>query len=108
MGVTPADFLGNLNSFLDDEDSADADACVNIGVPKAKPWANRCLLSRFIVYRENDPSSISNRVCPACAIIIQVGFCYCTACECEFISTGKFVIHVDDDEPSSARSKGRC
>ena len=41
VGVTPADFLGNLNSFLDDEDSADADACVNIGVPKAKPWANR-------------------------------------------------------------------
>ena len=28
-----------------------------------------------------------------------MGFCYCTACECEFISTGKFVIHVDDGEP---------
>ena len=39
------------------------------------------------------------RVCPACAIIIPRGFCYCTACECEFISSGKFVIHVDDDEP---------
>ena len=25
VGVTPADFLGNLNSFLDDEDSADAE-----------------------------------------------------------------------------------
>ena len=109
-GVTPADFLGNLNSFLDDEDSADADilkkmvvdACVNIGVPEAlgKSLVEiRDLLSRFIVYREDDPSSISNRVCPACAIIIQMGFCYCTACECEFISTGKFVIHVDDDEP---------
>ena len=24
-GVTPADFLGNLSNFLDDEDSADAD-----------------------------------------------------------------------------------
>ena len=41
--MTPADFLGNLNSFLDDEDSADADilkkmvvdACINIGVPEA-------------------------------------------------------------------------
>ena len=57
------------------------------------------MLSRFIVYRKDDPSSISNRVCPACAIIISRGFCYCTACEYEFISTGKFMIHVDDDEP---------
>ena len=48
---------------------------------------------------EDDPSSISNRVCPACAVIIPRGFCYCAACECELISTGKFVIHVDDDEP---------
>ena len=80
-GVTPADFLGNLNSFLDDEDSADADilkkmvvdACINIGVPEAfnKSLVEiRDLLSKFIVYREDDPSSISNRVCPACAIII--------------------------------------
>ena len=110
VGVTPANFLGNFNSFLDDEDSADADilkkmvvdACVNIGVPEALGRSLveiRDLLSRFIVYRENDPSSISNRVCPACAIIIQMGFCYCTACKCEFIFTGKFVIHVDGDEP---------
>ena len=109
-GVTPADFLGNLNSFLDGEDSADADilkkmvvdACVNIGVPEAlgKSLVEiRDLLSRFIVYREDDPSSISNRVCPACAIIIPRRFCYCAACECELISTGKFVIHVDDNEP---------
>ena len=111
VGVTPADFLGNLNSFLDDaEDSADADilkkmvvdACINIGVPEAlnKSLVEiRDLLSRFIVHREDDPSSISNRVCPARAIIIPRGFCYCTARECEFISTGMFVIHVDDDEP---------
>ena len=59
----------------------------------------RDLFSRFIVYREDDPSSISNRVCPACAIIIPRGSCYCAACKCEFISTGKFVIQVDDDEP---------
>ena len=110
-GVTPADFLRNLNSFLDDEDSADADvlkkmvvdACVNIGVPEALLGKSLVeitdLLSRFIVYREDDPSSISNRVCPACAINIPRGFCYCAACECEFISTGKFVAHVDDDEP---------
>ena len=110
-GVTPADFLGNLNSFLDDEDSADADvlkkmvvdACVNIGVPEALLGKSLVeiteLLSRFIVYREDDPSSISNRVCPACAIIIPRGFCCCAACECEFISTGKFVAPVDDDEP---------
>ena len=110
MGVTRADFLGNLNSFLDDEDSADADilskmvvdACVNVGVPEALDKSLveiRDLLSRFIVYREDDPSSISNRVCPACAIIVPRGFSYCAACECEFISTGKFVIHVDNDEP---------
>ena len=78
------------------------DACINIGVPETlnKSLVEiRDLLSRFIVYREDDPSSIFPRVCPACAIIIARGFCYCTACECEFISTGKFVIHVDDDEP---------
>ena len=108
--MTPADFDGNLNSFLDDEDSADADilkkmvvtACVNIGVPEAlnKSLVEiRDLLSRFIVCRKDDPSSISNRVCPACAVIIPRGFCYCTACECELISSGKFVIHLDDDEP---------
>ena len=115
VGVTPADFLGNLNSFLDDEDSADADilkkmvvdACIKIGVPEALDKSLveiRGMLSRFIVYREDDPSSISNRVCPACSISIPRGFCYCTACQCEFISTGKFVIHVDDDEakPSDA------
>ena len=94
-GVTPADFDGNLNCFADGEDSADADilkkmvvdACINIGVPEAlnKSLVEiRGLLSRFIVYREDDPSSISNRVCPACAIIIPRGFCYCTACECSF------------------------
>ena len=110
VGVTPAEFLGNLNNFLDDEDSADADilrkmvvdACVNVGVPDALNTSLveiRDLLGRFIVYREDDPSSISNRVRPACTIIVPRGFCYCTACECEFISTGKFVIHVDDDEP---------
>ena len=109
VGVTPVDFLGNLNGFLDDEDSADAhilkkmvvDACIKIGVPEALDKSLveiRDLLSRFIVYREDDPSCISNRVCPACAIIISRGFCYCTACQCEFISTGKFVIHVDNDE----------
>ena len=78
------------------------DACINIGVPEALDKSMveiKDLLRRFIVYREDDPSSISNRVCPACAIIIPRGFCYCMACECEFISTGKFVIHVDDDEP---------
>ena len=101
VGVTPADFLGNLNSFLDDEDSADADilkkmvvdARVNVGVPEALDKSLveiRDLLSRFIVYREDDPSSISNRVCPACAITVPRGFCYCTACKGEFISTGKF------------------
>ena len=69
VGVTPADCLGNLNSFLDDEDSADADilkkmvvtACVNIGVPETLNKSlveSRDLLSRFIVYREDDPSSI--------------------------------------------------
>ena len=111
--MTPADFLGNLNSFLDDEDPADADilkkmvvaACVNIGVPETlnKSLVEiRGLLSRFIVYREDDPSSISNRVCPACAVIVPRGFCDCTACECELISTGKFVIHVDDDEPKQS------
>ena len=110
MGVTPADFLGNLNSFLDDEDSADANIlrkmvvkpCENVEEPELLNNSLvkiRDLLSRFIVYREDDPSSISNRVCPACAIIIPRGFCYCTACECELISTGKFVIHVDEDEP---------
>ena len=109
-GVTPADVLGNLNSFLDDEDSADADiltkmivdACVNVGVPETLDKSLveiRDLLSRFIVYREHDPSSISIRVCSACAIIVPRGFCYCTACKCEFVSTGKFVIHVDSDEP---------
>ena len=93
-GVTPADFLGNLNSFLDDEDSAGADilrkmvadACVNVGAPDALDKSLveiRDLLSRFIVYREEDPSSISNSVCPACAIVIPRGFCYCTACQCE-------------------------
>ena len=106
--MTPADFLGNLNSFL--EADADilkkmvVDAC---GVPEAlDKWLVeiRDLLSRFIVYCEDDPSSISNRVCPACAIKIPRGFCYCAARQCEFISTGKFVIHVDDDEakPSDA------
>ena len=110
VGVSPADFLGNLNSFLDDEDSADAEilkkmvvkACVNIEVPELLNNSLveiRDLLSRFIVYREDDPSSISNRVCPACAVIIRRGFCYCTACDCELISTGKFVIHMGEDEP---------
>ena len=109
VGVTPADFLQNLNNFLDDEDSADADilrkmvvdACVNVGVPDA--------LNKSLV------ASISNRVCPACAIIVPRGFCYCAACECEFISTGKFVVqtirhHQCDggSETSSARSKRRC
>ena len=101
--------LRNLNNFLNDEDSADADiltkmvvdACVNVGVPDALDKLLveiRDLLSRFIVYREEDPSSISNRVCPACAIVIPRGFYYCTARQCEFISTGKFVIHVDNNE----------
>ena len=85
VGVTPADFLGNLNNFLDDEDSADADilrkmvvdACVNVGVPNALDKSLveiRDLLSRFIVYRGDDPSSISNGVCPACAIIVPRDF----------------------------------
>ena len=113
VGVTPADFLGNLNSFLGDEDSADAEilkkmvvmACINIEVPDLLNNALidiRDLLSRFIVYCEDDPSNISNRVCPACAVIIPRGFCYCTACDCELISTGKFVIHVDEDEPKAS------
>ena len=78
VGVTPADFLGNLNNFLDDEDSADAgilvvNAGTKIGVPEDLDKSLveiRDMLSRFIVYREDDPSCISNRVCPACAIII--------------------------------------
>ena len=80
-GVTPADFLENLNSFMDDEDSADAEilkkmvvtACINIEVPDLLNNSLidiRDLLSRFIVYRKDDPSNISNRVWPACAVII--------------------------------------
>ena len=56
--MTPADFLGILNSFLDDENSADAEilkkmvvkACVNIEVPELLNNSLveiRDLLSRF-------------------------------------------------------------
>ena len=83
--MTPANFLGNLNSFLDDEDSADAEvlkkmvvvACINVEVPELLNNSSveiRDLLSRFIVYREDDPSNISSRVCPACAVIIPEDF----------------------------------
>ena len=110
-GVTTADFLGNFNSFLDDEDSADADilkkmvvmARVNVQAPEilndSLSVKIRDLLSRLVVYREDDPSNISNRVCPACATVIPRGFRYCKACNCELISTGKFIVHVDDEEP---------
>ena len=71
--MTPADFLGNLNSFLDDEDSADAEilkkmvvmACINVEVPELlnKSLVEiRDLLSRFIVYREDEPkASVTTR-----------------------------------------------
>ena len=83
-------------------------ACINIEVPELLNNSLveiRDLLSRFIVYREDDPSSVSNRVCPACAVIIPRGFCYCAACDCGLISTGKFVIHVDEDEPVAEEVK---
>ena len=97
-GVTPADFLGNLNNFLDDEDSADADilrrmvvkACVNVREPEVLNDSLieiRDLLSRFIVYREDDPSNISSRLCPACATAVPRGFCYCAARNCELRSS---------------------
>ena len=74
--MTPADFLGNLKSFLDDEDSSDAEilkkmvvmACINVEVPELLNNSLveiRDLLSRFIVYREDDPSNISNKISPA-------------------------------------------
>ena len=111
--MTPADFGRNLNSFLDDEDSADAEilkkmvvmAYINVNVPEMLNDSLveiRDLLSRFVVYCEDDPSNISNRVCPTRATIIPRGFCYCTACNCELISTGKFIINVDDEEPKAS------
>ena len=43
VGVTPADFLGNLNNFLDDEDSADADILRNMVVDARQRRSVRCL-----------------------------------------------------------------
>ena len=122
-----------LNNFLDDEDSADADnlrkmvvdACVNVGVPDAldKSWVEiRDLLSRFIVYREEDLSSISNTGMPSVRYHCSKGIFLLRGVPMRVHfhrqvrdprgrRRGQTIRHYQRDggsETSSARSKGGC
>ena len=95
VGVTPVDFLGNLN-ILDDEDSADADILrrmvvkARINVHEPEVWNDSLIEIRTYSAGSSSTARMIHPTYPTgfALRVVPRGFCYCTACHCELISTG--------------------